>query len=284
MPYPPISEWPPVPSRNAPSTFSDRMDAFLAAFPQGRTEMNALAAYLDGLAILSTGGTFQVQSSADDATANRLLKVGAFGLGANQPTSVTDLDAVTYGGVTRITVSHASTPDGAGGWICHTFPFSPTGGAQIAIKATTGEMHRRNRASSVWGAWQRIFTQGSILGTVSQSGGVPTGAVIEAGSNANGSFTRFADGTQICRLAETLSVTTTASGGVFSDTGLTPWTFPAAFVSSPSGISFSARGAATWGTIGGALSATQMPRIVLSGSALTGASVNTWSTAIGRWF
>ncbi|MGI1292167.1 hypothetical protein [Enterobacter kobei] len=40
-----------------------------------------------------------------------------------------------------------------------------------------------------------------ILGTVSQSGGVPTGAVIEKGSNSNGEYVRFADGTQICRMA-----------------------------------------------------------------------------------
>jgi len=40
--------------------------------------------------------------------------------------------------------------------------------------------------------------RGNILGTVSRSGGVPTGAVIERGSNANGSYVKFADGTLIC--------------------------------------------------------------------------------------
>lgn len=37
-----------------------------------------------------------------------------------------------------------------------------------------------------------------IVGTVTQSGGVPTGAIIERGSNANGDYVRYADGTQIC--------------------------------------------------------------------------------------
>ena len=37
-----------------------------------------------------------------------------------------------------------------------------------------------------------------LLGTVSQSGGVPTGAIIERDSNANGEYVRFADGTMIC--------------------------------------------------------------------------------------
>jgi hypothetical protein len=35
----------------------------------------------------------------------------------------------------------------------------------------------------------------AIVGTVSQSGGVPTGAIIERGSNANGEFVKYADGT-----------------------------------------------------------------------------------------
>ena len=44
----------------------------------------------------------------------------------------------------------------------------------------------------------KAFRRGNILGTVSQSGGVPTGAIIERGSNANGEFVKYADGTMIC--------------------------------------------------------------------------------------
>ena len=42
-----------------------------------------------------------------------------------------------------------------------------------------------------------VFGRANLLGTVSQSGGVPTGAVIERGSNANGEYVKFADGTMI---------------------------------------------------------------------------------------
>ncbi|MCQ2994005.1 hypothetical protein NLO95_07730 [Pseudomonas syringae] len=38
----------------------------------------------------------------------------------------------------------------------------------------------------------------AMVGTVSQTSGVPTGAIIEQGANANGRYVRFADGTQIC--------------------------------------------------------------------------------------
>lgn len=67
----------------------------------------------------------------------------------------------------------------------------------------------------------------AILGTVSQSGGVPTGAIIQRGSNANGEFVRFADGTQVC-LANRSEVINVAAGGVQN---LPDWTYPATFAS-----------------------------------------------------
>lgn len=62
-----------------------------------------------------------------------------------------------------------------------------------------------------------LCTRDSILGAVSQSGGVPTGAVIQRGSNANGEFVRFADGTQICAgVSSTALVCSVATGVGFS--------------------------------------------------------------------
>ena len=71
-----------------------------------------------------------------------------------------------------------------------------------------------------------IYGQGNILGTVSQSAGVPTGAIIERGSNANGEFVKYADGTMICwEEGKTLNY---GSGSTFR---LTTKTFPVSFVS-----------------------------------------------------
>jgi hypothetical protein len=55
-----------------------------------------------------------------------------------------------------------------------------------------------NRTLVLPDAAGEIYGQGNILGTVSQSAGVPTGAIIERGSNANGEFVKYADGTMIC--------------------------------------------------------------------------------------
>ena len=49
-----------------------------------------------------------------------------------------------------------------------------------------------------------VFKQSNILGTVSESGGVPTGAIIQQGSNANGYFVKYADGTIIVGRRTTL--------------------------------------------------------------------------------
>ena len=81
----------------------------------------------------------------------------------------------------------------------------------------------------------KLFRRDNILGTVSQSGGVPTGAVIERGSNANGEFVKYADGTMICWTPHSLGYTLSGLTAGSSD----EWTFPATF--SGNGV-YSARG------------------------------------------
>lgn len=66
----------------------------------------------------------------------------------------------------------------------------------------------------------------AILGVVSQSGGVPTGAIFQTGINSNGEFIRFASGWQICTLYVGLS--SRAITTVTSNVG--GWAYPAAFV------------------------------------------------------
>jgi hypothetical protein len=65
-----------------------------------------------------------------------------------------------------------------------------------------------------------------IVGTVSQSGGNPTGAIIERGSNANGDYVKFADGTLICTSTNRTVNYVNTSNLNFS------WVYPIAFVAS----------------------------------------------------
>lgn len=69
------------------------------------------------------------------------------------------------------------------------------------------------------------FTYGpaSILGAVSESAGTPTGVVIEKGSNANGFYTKYADGTLVCWITRLTMAHHTVSHCKAT------WTFPTAF-------------------------------------------------------
>ncbi len=134
------------------------------------------------------------------------------------------------------------------------------------------------------GSTGALYSRDSILGAVSQSSGVPTGAVIDRGSNANGEYVRFADGTQVCWAERALTVTTAAAGSIHVDgapaNGL--WAYPATF-SSPPNTHCNARHGGVWAN---ALVATpnSVTSIVMSTVARSSVAVNVAFTAIGRWF
>lgn len=102
----------------------------------------------------------------------------------------------------------------------------------IDVAYQNGYVWSRVKTGGTWSTWEFCANyselgsaaDADVLGTVSQSGGTPTGSVLERGSGANGTYVRFADGTQICWH------TLTTSG-----VGDTTWTFPKTF-SSTSGL------------------------------------------------
>ena len=130
-----------------------------------------------------------------------------------------------------------------------------------------------------------------LVGTVGQSGGVPTGAIIERGSNANGEYVKYADGTMIC----SARITLTADGARYFAT----WTFPAAFIAAPNYTNVSGNiTTAAWSTVAdrpklgmnGSYNVTEAyatlgieevaGQAITSGATISGCAV----AAIGRWF
>ncbi|MGM0858662.1 MAG: hypothetical protein ACQEW0_16515 [Pseudomonadota bacterium] len=67
-----------------------------------------------------------------------------------------------------------------------------------------------------------VYARGGILGTVSESGGVPTGAIIERGSNANGEYVKFAGGRAVAIIPYAELDGDSASGGRFLGTPSLP--------------------------------------------------------------
>ncbi|MCD9148524.1 pyocin knob domain-containing protein [Pseudophaeobacter flagellatus] len=224
------------------------------------------AASLDGTA---------VQASPTDPAAGKLLKTGAFGLGAAAAPALVDLDdqsiAVGFYGVNEVTVG--TRPDGAANYaMCICTRAGGTGIGQIYINSFNGGMYHRTSVAGTWNAWEKIFTSSTIVGPVSEAVGVPTGAVIMRGSNANGEYVRFADGTQIC-WKTSLPV----------GPGATTWTFPAVFGATPvitaTGRDVSSARTINIGSVG--FTSVDVAAFDASGAA---AINNVDLLSIGRWF
>lgn len=101
-----------------------------------------------------------------------------------------------------------------------------------ALTALTGANGSFIRATGAGGAVMQ-----AIVGTASQSGGVPTGALMSGwNSNANGLWRREADGTQICVASHNLGSIIVNGAGTYAApyrTGGSSLTFPAAFSEAP---------------------------------------------------
>ncbi len=158
------------------------------------------------------------------------------------------------------------------------------GNAAAKNTGTTAGTVAAGDDSRITGAIQRT----AMVGAVSQSAGAPTGAIIERGSNSNGEYAKFADGTLICWFTRSVeSAAANSSGGTTnlyfsSEVGLT---FPATFndiipTVTPS-ASLSSGGTSSWPSVRGrSLTGTSLALI----SNVQNAAAYLGYTAIGRWF
>lgn len=134
------------------------------------------------------------------------MRVGAFGLGETRAVpSLGDIDATDSPAgcyqYTTATTNNVSLPpllqNSAG--VIRIERYNASLLRQTAWRNSfNGGLWIREYASGSWGEWRMIFDHVNILGTVSHSGGQPTGALIERDEGPDGAYLRFADGTQIC--------------------------------------------------------------------------------------
>lgn len=129
----------------------------------------------------------------------------------------------------------------------------------------------------------------NILGTVSQASGLPTGAIVEWGSNSNGIYVRYADGTQICHKRVGVdSSTLTVGTALYGSNAYGGGSYPAAFAAIPT-VNAQAQ-YYTNGSVGFWASCYNQPtqtswgdwRSVSATSLANGGAINL--IAIGRWF
>ena len=233
----------------------------------------------------NAGGTYcAAQASATDATAQRLLRVGAFGLGAGAIAVDTDWNAIAVSGFYRSTLSTTpNTPTAVAGWQVMHMQGDASVATQLAMRTGADDIRFRRRTAGVWAAWVVLYNAGNLIGTVSQTSGLPTGAVLERGTGANGEFTRFADGTLICYRTN-LSVTnaSTASGSLFKSSAAVTWTFPSVFSVAPA-VNVDCQSAGCWATMASTPTTTAVTLEAMSG-VTQAAALTLRAMAVGRWF
>lgn len=126
------------------------------------------------------------------------------------------------------------------------------------------------------------YHRGNVVGTVSQTSGTPTGALVERGTGANGDWVRLADGTQICwKLNLSAATVSTADGALFKSANVS-WIFPAAFSAAPAVSGAQAASLDCWASAGTVTATTATCR--LRATVTKGSATAFGMVATGRWF
>ena len=235
-------------------------------------------------------GTAVTQSSTDD-TAGRLMKVGDGGL-LGSTSSINDWDTFDKSRVSNI-LHHTDNNTSNSPW--------DNWLGLLAIQRDTNRVgflgiRTFGLPNAQIGYYDGDTTQvetlyhtGNLVGTVSEEGGDPTGAVIERGSNSNGEYVRFADGTQICKFRDPDNYNIAQD-----ETQDFTWSFPAAFASgSELGIALTAmpeRASLANTTVPAILGATYRDAMTATQASYGLTNLNSnptfriHLTATGRWF
>lgn len=276
-----------------------------------RPASNQLAAAIGGVQrSLLSSTAFQVnvpitgtavQSSATDTTPGRLMKVGAFGLGGeaqvlggSETLASRELNSGFY---VYSANAVADGPENAA-WSHSLFVhYNPAVNRRtfIATRPTSAVSTCRQWIGYSEGAgaisWSPMAAGAQTVGTVSQSGGLPTGAVIERGANANGEYLRLADGTQICwrKITLTTQDLNTAFGSLYRSANLLSanQTYATSFIAPPAcAVSVNTEGLTAMQAIGGAGDTNNTPSTAyaVTTSPVTGLTIHVNYIAIGRWF
>jgi len=246
---------------------------------------------------LGSAASANLQSSPSDATPGRAMQVGAFGIGGDTPVfyaSIDDVAEVPAGRCFVINTSGGVKPPNASYGLLDTIKVVGQPVHQIwhevngiASGGTLRTWERDQYGTGVFGPWRMVYRQNNIIGAVTGAG-APTGAIIERGANANGEYTKYADGTLICWKAITTNSTGTyASGALFGSDAYGPGAFPSAYVSVPMVASGATRGVNSDCVLASAFNPPTLNswgawRAMAISNAAVAAQINL--IAIGRWY
>ncbi|WP_175540115.1 hypothetical protein [Pseudomonas sp. NFIX28] len=151
--------------------------------------------------------------------------------------------------------------------------------ANIKINSNFDELYAADLVS---------YKRANILGAVSQSGGTPTGAIFEYGSNGTGEFWKFASGLMITSQTISAPAQAWSSAGTHRYANFTAGT-PATFISNPrlstNLMDSDVAGRGAWLIYAGATGASSMTFWLGAPIGTTGSGIVAMTVlANGRWF
>lgn len=255
-------------------------------------------------AILSAWQTFIRTFLASTTTADARVAIGALGSGENAASS-TKLNtartiavtgdgswSVSFDGSSNVTGALALGATGVAGGTYGSVTVDAKGRVTAASTVTpvaNGGTARTTLAlylADLVGAG--AYSKTSILGTVSQTAGVPTGAVIETGGTLSGTgvYTKYADGTMIVIKSLAIATgSTTAKGSIFGSAATSAGNFPVAFAAVPVvNATGSDSNGGGWAALDAFPSTTAWGQYSTRNHVSSGTSGAITLTAVGRWF
>lgn len=228
-----------------------------------------------------------VQAHSEDAATGNLLAAGTEVLAAGPTSAGPDLDALNgtwiAGYNSKSDGPVALTGSGSDGYGLIIQAQRSTNRRHRIFQTQTGQLFHQHETGAGLQPPRRVFDTGNLLGTVSQSGGAATGAVIERGNNANGEYVRFADGTQMCWSTDLFGTTNVPTGALYRSGDIT-WTYPAVFSVEPNVHGSCPGEMNTWTNIKPTSTGNTSSAIMRGFAAATGVERRYGAFAIGRWF
>jgi len=137
----------------------------------------------------------KTQNSATDSGANKLMTVGAFGLGSAAVPSITDFNTVGRTGFYLSGTTAANSPEAGQPFQLIHVERNATYASQIAFDANSDDFYMRNRTGvGAWGAWRKLYHHGSVSAVIrsllASGDAAAARAAIELGSAAQATMTQ----------------------------------------------------------------------------------------------
>ena len=218
----------------------------------------------DGVAVTFRDGIWQAQGAVQATQ----LGVGTTADATNRLAVASPATLLTHaGGGHQLKVNKASPGDTAS----LVFQTAFSGRAEMGL---AGGDNFGVKVSADGSAWFAAISVDAATGRVTLPG-------TDAGTNANGSYTRLPDGTLICASPAFSGPISTAKGAIFQSAAFV-WTYPAAFTAIPQVMPGGSSSASIVGVNAGQATLTQAQGVMWSFASST---TRTFSmVAIGRWF